>query len=70
MTNSEIDAAINEYIHSARDREIIHDRLVDGMTFGELEEKYNLCARQLSRIVRKADIFLVKKKSLDKGKKL
>ena len=60
MTNSEIDAAISEYIHSARDRAIIHDRLVDGMTFKELEEKYHLCARQISRIVRKADVFLIK----------
>lgn len=61
MTNSEIRAAIEEYIHSERDRQIISDRLINGMTFGELEQKYNLCTRQLARIVKKADIFLVKK---------
>lgn len=61
MTNSEIETAINEHIHSARDRAIIRDRLIDGMTFGELEGKYHLCVRQLARIVKKADVFLVKR---------
>lgn len=58
-SNTEITSLINEYIHSARDREILIDRFVNGMTFSELEGKYNLCERQIKRIVRKADQLLM-----------
>lgn len=58
-TNSDIAYLIDEHIHSARDRQIIKDRLIDGMTYAELEYKYNLCERQIKRIVKKADTFLM-----------
>lgn len=61
MTNSEISKAIDEYIHSERDRAIIRDRLINGLTFDELADKYHLCTRQLARITKKADVFLVKR---------
>lgn len=57
--NSDILSLINEYIHSERDREIITDRLVNGLTFSELSDKFYLSERQIKRIVKKADSFLV-----------
>lgn len=59
-SNSRITELINEYIHSARDREILIDRFVNGLTFAELEDKYYLSERQLKRIVKKADTVLLK----------
>ena len=58
-TNSEIIAYINEYIHSERDRKILLDRFVNGLTFKELEARHNLSERQIKRIVRKADNFFI-----------
>lgn len=57
-TNSEVANLISEHIHSARDRQIIYDRLVNGMTILELSEKYYLSDRQIKRIIKKADVFL------------
>ena len=50
---------INEYIHSQRDREILIDRFVNGLTFSELEDKHHLSERQIKRIVKKADPILI-----------
>lgn len=57
-SNKVINELIDEYIHSARDRDIIKDRLINGLTFSELSLKYFLSERQLKRIVKQADIFL------------
>lgn len=57
-TNSEIIAMIKEYIHSERDREILIERLVNGLTFSELSDKFYLSERQIKRIVKKADNLL------------
>ena len=58
-TNSEILHLINEHIHSERDRNILIDRFVNGMTFSQLESKYDLTDRQVKRIVKKADSFFI-----------
>ena len=52
-TNSRIRELIAEYIHSQRDREILYDRLIDGMTFEKLAEKHDISDRQMRRIVYK-----------------
>lgn len=57
-TNSRMAELIDEYIHSARDRQILKDRFIDGLTFAELEDKHNLSERQIKRIVKKADTLL------------
>lgn len=58
-TNSQIAALIDEYIHSQRDRDILKDRFINGLTFSELSGRYFLSERQIKRIVAKADkIFL------------
>ena len=57
--NTDITELINEYIHSQRDREILIDRFVNGLTFSELEDKHHLSERQIKRIVKKADTILI-----------
>lgn len=57
--NSDIIHLVNEYIHSERDRKIIIDRFVNGLTFSELSDKYYISERQVKRIVYKADKFIV-----------
>ena len=59
-TNSQIAALIDEYIHSQRDREILKDRFINGLTFSELSGKYYLSERQIKRIVAKADTIFLK----------
>lgn len=58
--NSDMIKLINEYIHSARDRKILIDRFVNGLTFKELEQKHHLSESQIKRIVKKADTLLIK----------
>ena len=58
--NSDISALIDEYIHSDRDRCIIKDRFINGLTFTELSQKHYLSERQIKRIVKKADKILLK----------
>ena len=51
-TNSELLEHINEHVHSARNREIIKLKLIDGWTYGELSEKFLLSERGIVKIVR------------------
>lgn len=39
-TNSQIRELIDEYIHSARDREILYWRLIDGLTYEQIANRY------------------------------
>jgi DNA-directed RNA polymerase specialized sigma24 family protein len=50
-TNSEIQLIIDEWIHSKKDREILHLRLIDGLTIEELAERFDRSPRQMQRIV-------------------
>ena len=59
-TNSRIRELIAEHIHSQRDREILSDRLIDGMTFEKLAEKHDMSDRQMRRIVYKLQECLFK----------
>ena len=52
-TNSEIASAIDEHIHSARDRAILKRRLIDGICFEPLAEEFELSVRQIKAIVYK-----------------
>lgn len=49
--NSEIIRLINEYVRIKRDRCILKDRLVNGMCFEPLAEKFDLSVRQTKNIV-------------------
>lgn len=68
-TNSEIISAINEYIHSERDRSLLYRRLVDGVTFERLGEEFDLSVRQVKTIVYRGQekIFTKMLKKLSTG---
>ena len=55
LSNSEIAYLIDEYIHNARDRSLLKDRLIDGMRFEPLAEKYDLSVRHTKALVYKAE---------------
>lgn len=50
-TNSQISALIDEHIHSARDREILKRRLIDGVCYEPLAEEYGLTVQRVKQIV-------------------
>jgi len=52
-SNSEIEKAIDEYIHSERDRKILKRRLIDGICYEPLAEEFSLSVRQIKKIVYK-----------------
>ena len=54
LSREEIHKAIDSYIHKQRDRDILKDRLTEGMTYEQLAEKYDLSVRHTQRIVYKA----------------
>ena len=50
-TNSEIEARIDDLIHSERDRQILRRRLIDGITFEALAEERDMSVAQIKRII-------------------
>ena len=55
ITNSEIAKAIDEWIHSERDRKILKRRLIDGICYEPLAEEFGMSVRQMKNIVSKAE---------------
>ncbi len=53
--NSQMTEFINEYIHSERDRKILIDRFINGLTYKEQSLRYNMSERQLIRITDDAE---------------
>lgn len=60
-TNSQMLALIREHIHSERDRLILRDRLIHGMTLEKLSEKHDLSVRQIKNIIYKNERILFSK---------
>lgn len=60
-SNSQIAVAIDEYVHSERDRKILKRRLIDGICFEPLAEEFELSVRQVQNIVYKAQDQLFKR---------
>lgn len=60
-TNSQMSALIREHIHSDRDRRILFDRLVNGMTMERLAEKHELSVRQIKNIIYRNEQILFRK---------
>lgn len=52
-TNTEMFNLIDDYIHNARDRRIMKDRLINGVGMEALAEKYEVSVAQIKRIVDK-----------------
>lgn len=60
-SNTDMSKAIDDYIHSDRDRQILKSRLIDGLTYDELSDKYHLTSRRIKTIVYKAQEGLFKR---------
>ena len=60
LPRSKVAELIDEWIYSQRDREILKDRLLNGMTYEVLAEKHNLSVRQIKNIVYKSQNKLFK----------
>lgn len=52
LSRSEIAHLINEWVYNKRDREIMSDRMLDGLTYDELADKFCLSPQRLKVIVR------------------
>ena len=52
-TNSAMQAAIAELIHSERDRKLLSRRLIDGITVERLAEEFDMSVSQVKRIIQK-----------------
>lgn len=64
-TNSQIAKAIDEHIHSARDREILKRRFIDGICYEPLAEEFGLSTKQVKRIVYKGQCILLNVKEVE-----
>ncbi len=60
-SNKVINEAIDEFIHSERDRKILKRRLIDGICFEPLAEEFDLSVRQVKNIVYKGQNKLFKR---------
>jgi DNA-binding CsgD family transcriptional regulator len=60
-TNSQIEFAIAEFVHSERDRQVLRRRLIDGITFERLAEEQDMSVRQIKNIVYKNESILFRK---------
>lgn len=55
ISNTEIAHAIDEWIHSERDRKILKRRLIDGICYEPLADEFGISVRQMKNIVSKAE---------------
>ena len=63
ISNSEFAMLIDEWVrglHAERNREMLKDRLINGMLYEHLAEKYNLSVRATQNIIYKASEQLFK----------
>lgn len=60
LKNSDIANAIDEWIHSERDRKILKRRLIDGICYEPLADEMGMSVRQIKNIVSKAEAQLFK----------
>jgi Mor family transcriptional regulator len=58
MSNSELSAFIDEWCRSKRNRDILKERLIDGVKISDLAEKYELSERQVKYIIKKFKALL------------
>lgn len=61
LTSSQLSVLIDDWIKDRRNRDILKDRLIGCMTFGEIAYKYNICERHVKRIVYRYGDYLLSK---------
>ena len=52
-SNHRVREVIDEYIHSSRDRALILDNMVDGLSYDELAGKYQIAYESVRDVMRK-----------------
>lgn len=52
-SNHRVREVIDEYIHSRRDRALILDNMVDGLSYDELAGKYQIAYESVRDVMRK-----------------
>lgn len=57
-TNSQVRAAIEELLHSERDRAIMVRRLIDGIVYEKLSEEFLMSPRQIRNIVHRCEAVI------------
>lgn len=60
LSRSEVSGLIDEWIFSARDREIMQLRWLDGMKYDDISDKTGMSVRQIKTIVYKCEDRLPK----------
>ena len=60
ISNQEIQAAIDTWIHSERDRKALKRRLIDGICYEPLADEMGMSVRQVKNIMSKAEEKLFK----------
>lgn len=53
LSRDEIVYLIEQFIFSRRDRSLSYDRLIEGMTYEELAEKYYMSVRHIKNLIHK-----------------
>ena len=61
LTTVELERLIDLWIRNSRNREITKDKLINGISFEALAEKYNLSVRQIKYIVYKSEDVIFNK---------
>lgn len=61
LSRSQWEELIDEWIFNERDRDILKKRLLDGLTFERLAERFDLSTQRVSDIVYKAQAKLFRK---------
>ena len=51
VPNSKLRAMIDEWIHSSRERDMLKDHLIDGMTYEQMAEKYDISVRWVKHLM-------------------
>ena len=53
LSRDEIVYLIEQFIFSKRDRAMTYDRLIDGLTYDELADKYYMSVRHIKNLIHK-----------------
>lgn len=51
LTNSELTVMIDEHIHNDRYRRILKRRMIDGITYEDLAEEFDMSVRGIKKLV-------------------
>ena len=60
LSNTMIEMLIDEFVHVQLHRDVLKERLLNGMKYDDLAEKFGYSTRQIMRIVDKAEQTLFK----------